>query len=71
MRVRFLLAAALLAVPAQFIATPTASAECTTEGNFSMCSLGGLDNNNQPGAYVPFPCGYDYYCNDDWGWFIP
>lgn len=68
MRLRYLVVAGLIAL-AQIIAAPTASAECTTDGNFSVCSLGGLEDSTSTGPYLP--CGSDYYCNDHWDWFIP
>ncbi|HEY9266757.1 MAG TPA: hypothetical protein VIQ11_19370 [Mycobacterium sp.] len=64
----------LLIAPALVIAgiglAPTAAADCTTAGNTTICSVGGSDGGGS-GPVVPYPCGYDYYCNDDWGWFIP
>lgn len=69
MRVRYLLFTAL-AVLAQIVLAPAASADCTTAGNTTVCSMGGLGDEGA-GPYTPYPCRYDYYCNDDWGWFIP
>lgn len=62
---------ATLAVLSQISFASTASAECTTAGNVTVCSMGGLDDEGDSGPYTPYPCRYDYYCNDDWGWFIP
>ena len=70
MRLPCLLAAPVLVVGGLYFApSPTASAECTTTGNTTVCSAGGARGDRGP--VVPYPCGYDYYCNDDWGWFIP
>ena len=67
MRLRYLLVAPIVVVAGIAVA-PTSGAECTTTGNTTVCSAGG---GTDRGPVVPYPCGYDYYCNDDWGWFIP
>ena len=43
---------------------PTAAADCVTSGNTTICSVGGGSN----GPSVPYPCQYDYYCDDSYGW---
>ena len=56
---------------------PTAAADCTSAGGTTLCSQGdsrGTDSGSGPsggsGPYVPYPCGYDWYCNDSYGWDI-
>lgn len=64
MRSPHIVAAAVLAVSGVAVA-PTAAADCTTAGNTTICSVGGVDGS---GPYVPYPCQYDYYCDDSYGW---
>jgi len=78
MRRRYLLALPFFVLAGTAVA-PTAAADCTTVGNTSICSLGdgndddGLTPNNSPSSlpFVPYPCAYDYYCNDGYNWFTP
>lgn len=56
---------------------PTAAADCTSSGGTTLCSQGdsrGTDSGSGPSGgadpYVPYPCGYDWYCNDDYGWGV-
>lgn len=63
MRSPHLVAAAVLAASGLSV-TPIA-ADCTTSGNTTICSVGGADGS---GPYVPYPCQYDYYCDDSYGW---
>lgn len=44
---------------------PVAAAECTTSGNTTICSIGGT---GRSGPSVPYPCQYDYYCDESYGW---
>jgi hypothetical protein len=69
MRLLCLLVSPVLVSAGLYLA-PTAAADCTTSGNTTICSAGGSGDSGS-GPVVPYPCGYDYYCNDDWGWFIP
>lgn len=54
-------------------ATP-AAADCTSSGGVTLCSQGdvrGSDTGAGPsgaGPYMPYPCQYDYLCDDDYGW---
>ncbi len=58
-------------------ATPTAHADCVSSGGTTISSQGdvrGADNGAGAGAgsgpYVPYPCTYDWYCNDGVTWDI-
>ncbi|MDZ4233953.1 MAG: hypothetical protein U1C73_09365 [Dietzia sp.] len=53
---------ATLVVLAGFAAAPTAAAECTTSGNTTICSVG----EGGSGPTMPYPCQYDYYCDDNY-----
>ena len=46
---------------------PAAAADCVTSGNTTICSVGG----GSSGPSVPYPCQYDYYCDDSYGWERP
>ncbi len=69
----------LLVVPVVVIAglslAPSAGADCTSSGGTTICAQGdsrGADTGGGPGSgpYVPYPCDYDWYCNDYDGWEI-
>jgi hypothetical protein len=71
--------AAVLAVPPFVVGLVTASptaADCTSSGGVTLCSQGdvrGSDTGDGPsgaGPYMPYPCEYDYLCDDDYGWGI-
>ncbi|MCV7149933.1 hypothetical protein [Mycolicibacterium pyrenivorans] len=53
---------------------PTAAADCTSSGGTTICAQGesrGANTGSGPsgsGPYVPYPCDYDWYCNDTYGW---
>ncbi|MGZ8802930.1 MAG: hypothetical protein ACXWZL_10055 [Mycobacterium sp.] len=64
MRSPYFVLAPVVALAGLFI-TPTATAECTTSGNTTICSFGEGGNS---GPSVPYPCQYDYYCDDSYGW---
>lgn len=58
-------------------AAPTAAAECVSSGGTTLCSQGdvrGADTGAGPGTgggpYMPYPCEYDWYCNDGVTWDI-
>ena len=76
MRFRYLLVAPLLLL-AGVAGAPTAAANCTTSGNTTICSLGDGDDELTPDKgpsnlpFVPYPCAYDYYCNEGYNWFTP
>jgi len=76
MRFRYLLVAPLL-VLSGVAGAPSAAAECTTSGNTTICSLGSDDDSPTPDRgpsslpFVPYPCAYDYYCNEGYNWFTP
>ena len=63
MRSSYLLVAPVLVI-AGIAAAPTAAAECVTSENTTTCSVGGTGS----GPTVPYPCQYDYYCDDTYGW---
>lgn len=74
MRIRRYLILGLVPVVAPFwiaIASP-ASAECVNTDGGTLCAQGdvrGSGGGNGPGfqgPMVPYPCEYDWYC-DDWG----
>ncbi len=73
MRVHFLLVAPIIAVAGLTVA-PTAAADCTSAGGTTICAQGesrGADTGDSPsgsGPYVPYPCEYDWNCNDYYGW---
>jgi hypothetical protein len=54
---------------------PTAEADCTSTGGTTICAQGtsrGANTGQGPsggsGPSVPYPCDYDWYCDDDnWG----
>jgi hypothetical protein len=52
-------------------APQTAAADCTTFGQTSLCSFGGDVDGRHSLSYAPYPCAYDYYCNDEYNWFMP
>lgn len=64
-------AVALLPLGALASAAP-ALADCTNAGGVTVCAQGdvrGTDGgaaSGNTGPYFPYPCEYDYYCND-WG----
>jgi len=54
------------------VAAPPASADCTNAGGVTICSQGdvrgpdtGEGAGSVSGPVVPYPCEYDWYC-DDW-----
>ncbi|OKH74392.1 hypothetical protein EB72_16710 [Mycobacterium sp. SWH-M1] len=58
-------------------AAPPAAADCTSAGGTTICSQGevrGANTGNGPsgssGPYMPYPCEYDWYCNDGVTWDI-
>lgn len=58
-------------------AAPPAAADCTSAGGTTICSQGdvrGANTGNGPsgssGPYIPYPCEYDWYCNDGVTWDI-
>lgn len=76
MPVAAVLATAVL-VGAGLEAAPSARADCVSSGGTTICSQGevrGADNGAGPGTgggpYVPYPCDYDWYCNDGVTWDI-
>lgn len=64
MRSIYALAASAVVVTGLLVA-PAAVADCVTEGNTTICSFGSGGNS---GPSVPYPCQYDYYCDDTYGW---
>ena len=69
----------LLVAPVVVIAglsiAPSAGADCTSAGGTTICAQGdsrGANTGGGPGTgpYVPYPCDYDWYCNDDYNWDI-
>ena len=76
MRVAYIIVASAL-VCAGLEATPTAHADCVSSGGTTVCSQGtvrGADNGAGPGSgsgpYVPYPCEYDWNCEDGVTWNI-
>ncbi|MCH9708363.1 MAG: hypothetical protein K0U69_02480 [Actinomycetia bacterium] len=73
MRLSYLLIACVVTSSGLAVA-PTAGADCTSANGTTICSQGesrGSDTGDGPsgaGPYVPYPCGYDWYCNGNtWG----
>ena len=63
--------AAMAVVGAGLVAAPTATAECISSAGTTLCSQGsarGADTGAGPGSmsgpFVPYPCAYDWYCDD-------
>lgn len=53
----------------QLTGIPSASAECTNAGGVTVCAQGQVRGSavapdNLTGPWYPYPCEYDYYCND-------
>lgn len=54
-------------------ATP-AAADCTSSAGVTLCSQGEVRGSNTgdgpsgAGPYMPYPCEYDYLCDDTYGW---
>jgi hypothetical protein len=69
---RLLLAMVPVAVAgAGLLAAPIATAECISSAGTTLCSQGSTRGGNTgegPGSlntpYVPYPCAYDWYCDD-------
>ena len=74
MRIERRLTSALLPtaiVAAGLMTAPVAAADCVSSGGTTLCSQGdarGADTGAGPGSttgpYVPYPCAYDWYCDD-------
>lgn len=64
------LASAMLLVPLNFSSAPAASADCTNANGTTVCAQGsvrGPDTGSgagYQGPYVPYPCEYDWMCDD-------
>lgn len=68
---------AILAVSTFAVGLVTASpaaADCTSSGGVTLCSQGDVRGSNTgdgpsgAGPYMPYPCEYDYLCDDTYGW---
>ncbi|CDO11427.1 hypothetical protein C1S82_22270 [Mycolicibacterium cosmeticum] len=70
MRRRYRYAAAALIVPFGLALPPTASADCTNANGTTVCAQGsvrgpdGGTGAGYTGPYVPYPCEYDWLCDD-------
>jgi hypothetical protein len=59
-------------VPVGIVTAPTTSADCTNANGVTVCAQGtvrGASGGSGPGLsgpVVPYPCEYDWYCDDDW-----
>lgn len=57
---------------ATFVWATPAQADCTSSGGVTVCAQGDARGSSGGGTgtagsgYYPYPCEYDYYCND-WG----
>jgi hypothetical protein len=67
---------AILAITAFSVGLVTASpaaADCTSSSGVTLCSQGDVRGSNTgdgpsgAGPYFPYPCEYDYLCDDDYG----
>ncbi|MGD9622767.1 MAG: hypothetical protein AB7G47_21725 [Mycolicibacterium sp.] len=74
MRLPYLLTGAAVVFAGLSVAPP-ASADCTSAGGTTICAQGesrgtntGQGPSGSDGPYVPYPCDYDWYCNDYYGW---
>ncbi|AQA03599.1 hypothetical protein BVC93_15600 [Mycobacterium sp. MS1601] len=67
---------AISPLPIGTVLAATAAADCTSSAGVTLCSQGdvrGSDTGDGPsgsGPYVPYPCEYDYLCDDDYGWGV-
>lgn len=56
------------AVPLGLIVAPPAAAECTSSGGSTVCAQGSVRGADGPpmstGPYYPYPCEYDWLCDD-------
>ncbi|TFV56826.1 hypothetical protein E4P42_17860 [Mycobacterium sp. PS03-16] len=65
-------AVAVLLPMGMFASAGPARADCTNAGGVTVCAQGdvrgsdGGTGGGSAGPYYPYPCEYDYYC-DDWG----
>ncbi len=74
MRPQYLLITSVV-VASGLAVSPSAAADCTSAGGTTICSQGesrGADTGDGlsggSGPYMPYPCGYDWYCNGNtWG----
>lgn len=74
MRFRQRLPAVLIPVAvlgAGLVGAPAAAADCITSAGTTLCGQGsarGANTGEGPGSmsgpYVPYPCAYDWYCDD-------
>lgn len=56
------------AVPALVLHPPIAVADCTTSGGVTVCAQGTVSGPSgapsSSGPYYPYPCEYDWLCDD-------
>lgn len=66
-------ALAVSVVAIGLVAAAPAGADCTSAGGVTLCSQGDVRGSNTgdgpsgAGPYYPYPCEYDYLCDDEWG----
>ena len=60
---------ATTAIPLAVVVAPPAAADCSSSGGATICSQGEVRGSNTPapssGPYYPYPCEYDWYCDDN------
>jgi hypothetical protein len=58
----------LTAVPVGIVSAPTAIADCVNAGGATVCAQGTVTGGGPQaptaGPYYPYPCEYDWLCND-------
>lgn len=56
------------AIPALLLHAPVAGADCTTSGGVTICAQGTVSGPSgaptSSGPYYPYPCEYDWLCDD-------
>jgi hypothetical protein len=59
---------AVAAVPVNVLLAPSATAGCVDAGGATVCAQGtvrgGGPDAPTAGPFVPYPCEYDWYCDD-------
>ncbi len=65
------LSLAVASAPLALPAAPTAEADCVDAGSATVCAQGTVTGGGPEaptaGPYYPYPCQYDWYCDNDGG----
>lgn len=58
----------LVLLPVGVVLAAPARADCVDAGGTTVCAQGAVRGGGpsppKAGPWVPYPCGYDWYCND-------